>query len=144
MLGVQAARRAGKEGQALKTIYAASRASIAARGSMWRTLRAAGAPIISSWIDEDGEGETGSFAELWTRIEAEIRSCSRLVLYVEPEDFPLKGALVEVGMALALGKPVVVVSPGVELEPRSMRPIGSWAAHPLVSFNHNIKEAVAG
>lgn len=128
----------------MKTVYAASRASIAARGSMWRQLRAAGAPIISSWIDEDSEGATDCFAELWTRIEAEIRSCSRLVLYVEPEDFPLKGALVEVGMALALGKPVVVVSPGVELEPSSMRPIGSWAAHPLVSFNQNIKEAVTG
>lgn len=125
-------------------LYVASRASIPARGAMWRALRAAGANIVSSWIDEDGEGQTDCFGELWTRIEAEVRGCDRLVLYAEPDDFPLKGALVEVGMALALGIPVFIVAPLVNLEPGSMRPVGSWSAHPLVRFTPDVNEAVFG
>lgn len=125
-------------------VYVASRASIPERAGMWRLLRAAGAQIISSWIDEDGEGETACFTELWSRIEAEVKACDRLVLFAAPEDFPLKGALVEVGMALALGKPVIVVAPNVILDPRSRRPLGSWSSHPLVRFSQDIEEAVNG
>ena len=113
-------------------VYVASRASIPERGQMWRKMRDLGARIVSSWIDEDGEGQTEDFSELWQRIENEIRSAERLVLYVEPDDFPLKGALIEVGMALAMGKPVFIAAPGVTLEPRSFRPLGSWAQHPQV------------
>lgn len=113
-------------------IYVASRASVPSRPAMWRDLRAAGWPIVSTWIDEAGPGETADLGELWQRIQAEVQSAQGLVLHVEPDDFPLKGALVEVGMALALGKRVGVYAPGVDLEPRSMRPLGSWARHPQV------------
>lgn len=114
-------------------IYVASRASVPARSAQWRALRAQGVPILSSWIDEAGEGETACLTELWVRIQREIEACDRLVLYAEPSDFPLKGAYVEVGMALALGKPVFVVAPALVLD-ASLRPLGSWAAHPLVRF----------
>lgn len=127
---------------AFPIVYAASRASVPERGAMWRTLRAHGARIVSSWIDEDGEGQTADFGELWSRIEAEIRSADRLVLYAEPSDFPLKGALVEVGMAIAMGKPVYLILPDVELDPRNFRPLGSWAAHPLVSRITDVEAAV--
>ena len=123
-------------------IYVASRASIPARGAMWRIMRTAGWPIISSWIDEDGEGATGDFGELWSRIAREVTNAERLVLYAEPEDMPLKGALIEVGMALAAGVPVVAVLPGIVLEPRSMRPVGSWLAHPMVQIVATVSEAV--
>ncbi|MDP3766633.1 MAG: hypothetical protein Q8S13_01335 [Dehalococcoidia bacterium] len=99
-------------------------------------MRAAGMSIVSSWIDEDGPGATASFEDLWRNIDMEIRACRRLVLYAEADDFPLKGALVEVGMALGRGKSALTVLPGVTLEPRSMRPLGSWAAHPLVRVVH--------
>src|SRR5688572_27845704 len=75
-----------------------------------------GADIISTWIDEAGEGESGCMAELWERIIAEVSRSQSLLFYAKPDDFPLKGALVEVGAALALGKPVVACLPGVELE----------------------------
>ena len=110
-------------------IYVASRASVPERSVMWREYRAAGYPIISSWIDETGEGETGSFTELWDRITNEIARCDRLVLYAETDDFPLKGALIEVGMALGMRKPVIVCLPNVTLEGPSYRPIGSWVMH---------------
>jgi len=109
---------------------------------MWRALRDQGARIVSSWIDEDGAGQTADFSDLWSRIEAEIRSADRLVLYAEADDFPLKGALVEVGMAIAMGKPVYLVLRNVELDPRNFRPLGSWAAHPGVHRIHEVAAAV--
>lgn len=122
-------------------IYVASRASLPQRGEMWRHLRASGWPIISTWIDEDGEAATGDFGDLWTRIAREVTSADGLILYAQRDDFPLKGALIEVGMALAAKVPVIAVLPGVELEPRSMRPVGSWLAHPGVRICPTLGEA---
>lgn len=103
-------------------------------------LRKGIVPITSSWIDEDGEGQTQDFGELWVRIESEIAQSVALVLYAKAEDFPLKGALIEVGIALGMGKPVIVCLPFVQLDPRSCRPIGSWINHPRVELNNNIRD----
>lgn len=111
---------------------------------MWKILRSDGGyRINSTWIDEAGPGETPSMSALWDRIAVEVGSSSRLVLYVEPTDFPLKGALVEVGMAIAHLIPVMVVAPGVTLD-SSCRPIGSWARHPLVTFHGSVESAMEG
>jgi len=101
---------------------------------MWRAYRAQGANIISSWIDEAGPGQTASFHELWVRIQDEIRRCDRLVFYVESlHDFPMKGVLVEVGMAFGLLKPVwIVLGKDVPVDGRTYRPLGSWVEHPCV------------
>ena len=126
----------------LLPIYVASRASLPERGQMWRKFRDQGIPITSSWIDEDGEGATADFSELWTRIAREIAESLTLILYAEPEDFPLKGALIEAGIALGLNRRVIVCLPGVDLDSRSMRPVGSWIKHPLVTRIDDIKGAV--
>lgn len=123
-------------------IYGASRATLPARPAMWKALRDSGTSIVSTWIDEADAGATTDFSELWYRIECEIRSADRLVLYVENDDFPLKGALVEVGMALAMGKPVFIVAPGIELNNRDLKPLGSWAKHPNVTMCAHIEDAV--
>jgi hypothetical protein len=123
-------------------IYAGSRASVPERPAMWKRLRSNGAAIVASWIDEAEPGATADLSELWARIQREIKSSDRLILYVEASDFPLNGALVEVGMALGMGKEVWIVAPGVELEPRSLRPLGSWAKHPNVHFCTDINDAV--
>lgn len=125
---VRAAVRAAER----RGVYVASRASIPDRAIMWRRLRAEGWPIVSTWIDEDGPGQTDDMAELWVRIAAEVTGAAGLVIYIDPDDFPLKGALIEVGMALAARVPVVVVAPFINIEPVSCRPIGSWMMHPLV------------
>lgn len=122
-------------------IYVASRASTPQRSAMWRALRDDGWLITASWIDEAGEGQTGSFVELWHRIEREIRSSCGLILYAESADFPLKGAYIEAGLALGAGLPVAVVIPGVDLEPRSDRPIGSWIRHPRVRICATLEDA---
>ncbi len=126
-------------------IYIASRASLPERSAAWRQLRDAdGWKITCTWIDEAGVGESSDLGLLWVRIEAEIASSGYLILYVEPEDFPLKGALIEVGMALAHRLPIRVVAPGVVLDPTSFRPLGSWVRHPLVRFCHTMEEALHG
>lgn len=112
--------------------YIASRASIPERAAMWRRFREGGVRITSSWIDEAGPGETECFTELWERIFGEIVAADVLVLYAEAGDFPLKGALIEAGIAVGLGKPVIVCLPDVHLEGLTHRPIGSWIMHPLV------------
>lgn len=123
-------------------IYVASRASLPERPAMWRKLRSAGWLITSTWIDEAGEGETASFADLWHRIEVEIKASDGLILYAERDDFPLKGALIEVGMALGMRKPVAVVLAGEPfLELRSLRPVGSWLHHGLCNVFGSVEEA---
>lgn len=125
-----------------RPIYVASRASKPERPAMWRYLRdKEGWPINSTWIDEAGEGETADNGELWERIRREVTGACGLIFYAEPEDFPLKGAYVEVGMAIAAGVPVAVVAPDVDLEPHTCRPIGSWMRHPLVSAFDNVTDA---
>src|SRR5689334_17195930 len=126
----------------MKPIYVASRASIPERGQMWRWFRSDGYLITSSWIDEDGEGATGDFGELWLRIANEIRQSVALVLYAEAADFPLKGALTEAGIALGMDKPVFVCLPDLGLLPRNYRPVGSWIAHPLVTRCDDVVAAV--
>jgi hypothetical protein len=124
-------------------LYVASRASVPARAEMWRGFRAKGWPIVSSWIDEDGPGQTASMAELWPRIIHEIRGAEALVFYAEPDDFPLKGALIEVGIALDQDLPIHVAAPRVELDPRSLRPLGSWVAHSLVTVHTDVRRAMS-
>jgi hypothetical protein len=125
-------------------LYVASRASLPERSAMWRALRNDGWRIASTWIDEAGEGETASFADLWHRIEDEIRNSDGLILYAEREDFPLKGALVEVGIALGMRKPVAVVLAGPPfLETRTLRPVGSWLYHGRCSLFGTVQEAHA-
>ena len=125
--------------------YIASRASVPERSAAWRRLRDEdGYKITSSWIDEAGVGQSSDLGELWERIVREVTRSERLVLYVEPDDFPLKGALVEVGMALAHRIPIRVVAPGVVLDPVSCRPLGNWMRHCLVRRVDSMEQALAG
>ena len=127
------------------SFYVASRASNLDRPRMWARVRAEhGYHFTSTWVDIALAGTVPDLADLWTDIAAEIAACDCLVLYVAPEDFPLKGALVEVGMALALSKAVRVVAEGVDLDPVDCKPLGSWARHPLVAFASTVDEALAG
>lgn len=124
-----------------KGVYVASRASVPKRSEMWRFLRDSGMLINASWIDESGPGETADIAELWARIESEIRRSVGLILYAEAGDFPLKGALIEAGIAIGIGIPIRIVAPKVTLEPVSFRPLGSWVRHPMVKFSATVGDA---
>ncbi|MES0071850.1 hypothetical protein [Mesorhizobium sp. M0058] len=86
-------------------IYTASKTVHAAK---WKQLRSDGWPIISTWIDEAGAGETVDFADLWSRCVDEAANASAVLLYREPGEV-LKGAFIEAGVALAAGKPVLAI-----------------------------------
>jgi hypothetical protein len=119
--------------------YVASRASLPERSALWRGFRDRGCRITSSWIDAvHGETDVG---ELWMNVIEEIRRSKALMLYAEPGDFPLKGALVEVGGALLGGKRIVLCLPGVEIDSENYRPVGSWMGHPRVTREDDVEKA---
>lgn len=90
-------------------IYIASKRKHAAR---WRELRDRfGFQIISTWIDEAGQGESADLCDLWHRCIAESSDADLLIIYCEPGDV-LKGAWVALGAALASGVRVYAV--GIE------------------------------
>ena len=78
-------------------IYIASKTKHAER---WKKFRDEGINIISSWIDEAGQGESKSLRDLWIRNINEAKSADFLIMYNEPEEIP-KGSLIELGAALA-------------------------------------------
>jgi hypothetical protein len=110
-------------------IYGASKTSHA---SKWIALRASGVPIISTWIDEAGAGQSASLVDLWIRCVREAANATALVMYVETGDV-LKGGYVEAGAALACGVPLFVVGPAQ----------GSWVEHPLVTRCASLDEAIS-
>lgn len=127
-------------------IYVASKTKYA---GMWRDLRdAEGWGIISTWIDEAEPGQTKNLRELWGRIQNEIERSDALVLYVELIDFPLKGALIEVGIALRSGLPVFVVGGsrlGFKVTPETLqRALGSWILHPQVTILDKLEDLSDG
>lgn len=109
-------------------IYTASKT---AHASKWRQLRADGAKIISTWIDESGVGETASFTDLWIRCVNEAASCDVLIAYREPGEI-LKGAFIEIGAALASGKTVILVGDFDGM---------SFTSHPLVKLAPDVSVA---
>ena len=99
------------------TIYVASHTKHA---RMWRSLRASGYPIISTWIDEAGEGESEDLEDLAVRCVNEAMDADYVILYSAKGD-TLRGALIEAGAALAAGKLVFAVGyhhPVFQFHPR--------------------------
>jgi len=85
-----------------RRIYVASKSK---HGEFWRTLRRQGYPICSTWIDEWKVGQTVDGKEFWSRIVKEVSTADALIHLLYSREIP-KGALVEVGVALATGVPV--------------------------------------
>jgi hypothetical protein len=114
-------------------VYVASRTKHA---PMWRAMKASGRPILSTWIRA---GDAPDMPDLWARVAREIPRAERLVLFISPLDSPLRGAFVEVGMALAAGVPVFVAAGDA---PEIL--LGSWIHHPLVTRCATLDEAFTG
>lgn len=113
-------------------IYVASRVHHA---PMWRKLRDEGAPIVSTWIDV----ENPVYRDHWRMILAQVPTCDALVLHLTPEDVTLKGAFVEVGIALAHGLRVFVSTPPGTNEATLA---GSWVWSPGVTVCAGLDDAM--
>lgn len=120
------------------TVYVASKSE---HGPAWQDLRAVwreGAgfdrpvEVISTWIDESGAGMSSDLGDLWRRCIAEASSADLLIAWYQPGE-TWKGAYIEIGAALANGKPVYVCG----------NPPGSWKAHPLVTLASSPDDAIA-
>lgn len=86
-------------------IYTASKTKHAQK---WIDLRASGVNVISTWIDEAGEGASPDLHDLCYRCINEAIECDAMIVYSEDGDY-LKGAFIEMGVALAHNKFVVLV-----------------------------------
>lgn len=120
-------------------VYVASKAK---HGERWRSLRASGTPIVSTWIDESGEGETADWGDLWTRSIAEAAGAAAVVVYNEPGE-SMKGALVEIGAALATGTPVFWVGPQNDSSGKEYTVIRHPCVTLCLSLEHAIRQATA-
>lgn len=109
-------------------IYPASKTIHAA---LWRKLRET-LPIRATWIDQAEPGQAPDMGQLWVACVREAVQSKALFLYVGPGDV-LKGALVEVGAALAAGVRIYVVG----------KVQHSWTSHPLVSLCSSLDDAIA-
>lgn len=112
-------------------IYTASKTRHAAK---WQQLRSKH-NVIATWIDEAGEGQTADRSELAKRCIREISECDFLLFYSESGEFP-KGALIEVGIGLALNKQVRFVGDLSE-QVRSV-----FVEHPLWRAFNTLDEAL--
>jgi hypothetical protein len=113
-------------------IYTASKARHA---HIWVKLRAEGLPIASTWIDEPDDDRVVDMLDLWDRCVGEAARAAVTLVYHEPGDV-LRGAYVEMGAALASGKPVVWCGRPEAGEPSALR-------HRGITRVENLDEALA-
>lgn len=85
-------------------IYVASKVRHA---GTWTILRDTGLPVISTWIDEAGVGQS-DLRDLWRRCVAEVKSADVLLLYRLGGEI-LKGGWIEAGVAAGAGIPIYAV-----------------------------------
>lgn len=115
----------------MTTFYVASKTKHA---GIWLWFEKKGVPIVSTWIFEAGEGETEDFVELAHRCIEEVKAADVLVLYCQPGDI-LKGALIEVGVAMSEGKEIRCVGECDSLSKKV------FCVHPLWKFYPTLEEA---
>ena len=99
----------------------------------WLAFMDAGYPINSTWLDEADPGQTSDFRDLWVRCCIEAKAAGVLVAYREKDDY-LKGAMIEIGVALSAPKPVIVAGCWEGM---------SFLSHPTVKHIPNLNEAMA-
>ena len=90
------------------SIYAASKTSHAAK---WRGLRLRGYNIISTWIDYADGTAVVDWQGLWLACARQAAAANVTLVYVEPGE-ELRGAYVEMGIAIASGRRIFFVNPG--------------------------------
>jgi len=95
-----------------------------------------GIQLVSDWEHLPLAVPLGLEKIIWTNILYQVNSADVLLLRAA-EDAPLRGALVEVGMALAFNTPVVFWADSPHEH------FGHWMHHPLIHLADNLDEAIA-
>lgn len=91
--------------------------------------------VVSRWpfLEPAVDCRTTNCQKFWQDDFTDINSCDVLILFVGGDE-KLRGALVEVGIALGLGKFVIVIG--------DHHDHGTWWHHPLVRKVTNFESAV--
>ena len=102
----------------------------------WQALRAAGVPIIASWIDapfnhNGSELSADEWAQHWEKCSREAAEADITLMFACAEERQ-NGALIEVGSALGAGKQVYLVTAHD----------WSWKNHPKVRRFDTLEAAV--
>lgn len=118
------------------TIYTASKIHNAA---LFRTLRMnyPEFEFTARWIDLDqheGTATTLDFRRFWIIDVADVCRSDFVLVYANTSDEPLRGALVEAGVAIGRGIHVLAVG--------DARCFGSWHNHPFVERFWGLPEAL--
>jgi nucleoside 2-deoxyribosyltransferase len=92
--------------------------------------------IVSRWpfLEPSIDCEVSNCRKFWQDDVADIQSADAVVVYAE-EGEKLRGALVEAGIAIGLGKLVIVVGEHPDY--------GTWSHHPLVKRATTLDHAFA-
>lgn len=98
---------------------------------MWRSFRERGYDITSRWIDSGAQ--ESDMESIWVKCHTDIAKADVLVFFMDDGDVA-KGALVEVGMALARGMTVLAVG---------ATPDHSWTNHPGVVVCPSLEDAMS-
>lgn len=117
-------------------VYTASKLKHAPK---WRDLCAAtpGIQAHARWLKHNVIGTPDSAenaAEFWLQDEQDVRDADVVMVYGEGDD-KIRGALVEAGIAIACGIPVVVVGEHSDY--------GTWQFHPGVTRMPDLPSAIA-
>lgn len=99
----------------------------------WLAFRDAGYAINSTWLDEALPGQSKDLGDLWVRCCMEVNQAGVLVAYREKGEI-LKGAMIEIGVALSKPKPVLLVGDWEDM---------SFLQHPTVKRISTLNEAMA-
>lgn len=91
--------------------------------------------VVSRWpfLETQVDDRPSNCRKFWQDDFTDVQSCAVLILFAE-EGENLRGALVEVGIALALGKFVIVIG--------EHHDHGTWWHHPLVRRVDDFEKAV--
>jgi hypothetical protein len=114
-------------------VYVASKAKHA---GWWQALRASGLDICATWVDwpfnHNGcEPSPADWAEHWQKCVDQAATCDVLLLHAIDGEVQ-RGALIELGAALATNRKVFIVSPYD----------WSWKHHPAVTVFSSLADAI--
>lgn len=106
-------------------------------GKVWlapkfRHLRdTVGLPVQSRWIDlgQDDPIVTGNKSLLWQMCYEDVRDSDFVLLYSEAENEEQRGALVEIGMAYGMGKPVYAIGRCRSIQPNAISDVAFTHHH---------------
>ena len=119
----------------MKRVYIASKAKHAVHWKGFIQLGFVG--IQCRWFQYAGSDDDDlDYNQLWSECLEDVQLADVLICYCAPGDV-LKGALVEVGIALGLGKRVILVG---ELD--DFKANGSWWNHAGIEFMDTVADAL--